>query len=346
MRRTAFGGYYIRGRAKKMYDPANKSRKKRRWPPVVPLSFTQKMGTATSRALGFSSRTGSLASPMLKGFTSEKVKPSGAGSTTSYYKSIQKHHPGLRVVRKIAAPQRYHFNAGLRVEETYGRQAVNHVEQGLNIDLYNMVVTIPGYNANTNAFLDNIHTEYTFTNQCESTTYVDLYEVTPRYLTPSNKTPRWAFQKGLQDAGIGATGCNTLGAMPTMSPAFTTMFKIHKRFRLELAQGQSHRHVSKYNIGYRWNEQLVDAFSDQSYNPRTTRFLMIIASGAPLNDKFVKTNVSTGLVALDIVTKSRYTWYYNDPSSTNYKFATNLPAISAGSILDIGSGEPEDDDVA
>lgn len=324
-------------------------RRRRGYPIVMPLSRNnnaQNINVSTSRGLRFRGRSGSMTS-MIRGFASQSVVPTNAGTTTSYYNSYQRPNPGLRYIKKTNAPQHFHVNASLRVEGLTGRQGVSQMELGLLTDLYAMIVTVPGYTDNTQAFLDNVQTEWSFTNQSEATCYMDLYEVTPRYMSAIGETPSWAFNKGLVDAGIGVAGAATLGAMPYMSPAFTTMFKIHKRYRLELAQGQTHRHFSKYQMGYKWNNQLYDIFAggvaaaNEAYNPRTTRFLMMVVSGQALNDSTTKTNVSTASTAVDIVAKTRYTWFYGEPSSTNYKFANFLPTITTESILDIGSGEVE-----
>lgn len=276
-----------------------------------------------------------------RGYESQKIKP-GAGSTFSYYKSRQAIHPKARAVSKIATKQFYQRNASQRLESTvYGTQACTQFAVGTIYNLHNMVTEIPGtFNETSQIYIRDYVVDTEFTNQSEATVYFDLYEVTPRYTFGIGFDPVNRMNDGLVDQGV-TGGATTLGSLPTMSTSFTAMYKIHKKYTIELSQGQSHRHVSRYNIGRRFQEELKTMVSADHTMPQFTRYLMVIASGAPLNDNTTKSNVSTATVALDIVRKERYRYFWSDPAITKYYYQNNLPTITAGSILDVGSGEPE-----
>lgn len=282
-----------------------------------------------------------------KSYASEKVLPSGTGSTFSYYKSRQAIHPKTRAVAKIATHQFYQKNLSYRLETTaFGTQGCCQFVVGTAFDLHDMVSNshlTP--NATTQIHIRDysVHTE--FTNQSEATCYFDIYELTPRYSLITNKDPVDAFNNGLIDSGV-ANGAITLGAVPTMSSGFTFLYKIHKKYTVELAQGQSHRHVSSYNIGRRYSEEFYDTIVSNTMLPQFTRYVMIVASGAPLNDQTTKANVSTATVALDIVRKVKARYMISEQSRTKYYLSDLLPTVTTGSIMDIGSGEKETLDVA
>ena len=126
-----------------------------------------------------------------------------------------------------------------------------------------------------------------------------------------------------------------------MIKKFTYMYSIHKKFTIELGQGQSHRHTATYHVQKRYNEAYYDLLGGSRQLPQVTKWLLIIASGAPLNDSTTKTNVSTSTVALDVVRKERCKFLYTQPAYTTYTFVSSLPSITTGNVMDPGSGEAE-----
>ena len=345
--RAAFGGYYIRGRAKKMYDPANKTRRKRRWPIVLPLSPTQKMGTATSRGLGFGSRSGSMSMlTQILSYPSQRIAPSGSGATTSYFRHKQKFHPKAATIKRTGSAQHYHITVSDRLENTnYGQQFVKTLDTAIFSDLNTMANAIPTVAGTAtltkSALLHDIKSEVTFSNMSEATAYLDLYEVVPRSILPASAcAPDVLFENGIVDEGV-ALGKEVLGVKPTSSTAFTSFHKILKHYRIELAQGQSHVHKQTFNLGFKWNYQLVNVLGSSYVHPRCTRYLMCIVQGSPCNDATLTGNVSTTPVALDVVRRYRYSWYYNTPATTNMLYTNAMPTVTSGRILDIGSGEVE-----
>lgn len=273
-------------------------------------------------------------------YQQESIKPAGGGSTNSYYREIQKFHPGVRIARRSNPAQFYHFNESQRLNGAFGKQIYSHRDMGSIFDLRAMIIQIPNYNNTTQAFLHSIVTETTFTNVNEATCYLDLYEVVPRYSFTTAYEPGTSWNNGLIDAGL-TTGAQTLHTVPTMSTNFAALWNIKKKIRIELAQGQSHRHTATYLLGYKWSEQLYATMGANMYFPKTSRALLYVAYGAPVNSED-RTQVTTSTTNLDIVQKSRFTFYYNQPTRSHYTFVDDLPTLTTAYTLDIGSGERDE----
>lgn len=343
-----FGGHYIRARAMDAVKP----RRRRRFPTVVPLRFTKRIGTATSRALGFGSRSGSMTMMSQRlSYPSQRVQSTGTGATTSFYRHKQKFHPKASFIKRTGNAQHYHIVVSDRLENTnYGQQLVKTLDTATFSDLNimaNAIPTIAGTATLTKSgLLHDIKSEITFSNMSEATAYLDLYEIIPRSILPSGAcAPDTLFENGIIDESV-ALGKEVLGVKPTASTAFTSFHKIYKHYRIELAQGQSHVHKETFNLGFKWNYQLVNVLGSSYVHPRCTRYLMCIVQGSPCNDQTLTGNVSTTPIAIDVVRRYRYSWYYNTPTTTNMIYTNAMPTVTTGRILDIGSGEAETVNVA
>lgn len=355
MRRSGFikTGGYIRGRAKNMYNkPANKGRRKRRWP-ILPLSFTQKMGTSTSRALGFGNFAGSLTSTS-PGYASTRVMPNaGGGSSKSFYRSSQRFHPMARSIKRTGSSQTFILSYARKLSNlNYGRQAVTTFDSCSFANIATMLNDIPVIAGTAtltkSAVLASSSFEYTMSNMSEASAFLDIYEMVTRHIIPSGQTPDVLFDNGVQDQstdGTAITGSQILGIKPTASLALTSLYKIKRHYRVELNQGQTHVHYSKHALGFKFNNELLEVFGSSNFHPRASRFLMIVAQGAPCSRTDAPAVVSTTPVSIDIVGRCTHTWYYNVPTTKNTRYGNFLGAIDytsqSGRILDIGSGEIE-----
>jgi len=288
-----------------------------------------------------------------KGFSTSRVQTAGNGSTSSYYRHTQKFHPKAGTIKRGGQAQHYHVTNSFRISNAvYGEQVVRTFDTALFSDLNVMANAIPTIGGTASltksALLHDIKTELTFSNMSEATVYLDFYELMPRSILPvSACAPDVLFETGIVDQGA-AAGKEILGVKPTTSAALTSFYKIMKCTRVELAQGQSHCYKQIYNLGFKWNYELIGVLGSSYYHPRCSRLIMIIAQGAPCNGTGAEiTKVTTTPVAVDVITRQRYTWYYNVPTTTNIIHSANLPTLTtAGRIMDIGSGEAETVDVA
>lgn len=331
----------------------NKRSRRRYMPPFfIPLSRGSKMNVSTNR--GFRGRSFSTSMQMIsRGYPTAKISmDAGGGSTTSYYKSRQKFHPDARVIKRASNAQLFMINASKRIDNVaYGQQAVETFDSASLSNLATMLEDIPTIAGTAtltkSAILHDIHFEYTFSNMSEATAFLDLYEIVPRTLLPLTVTPDVLFTNGILDQDTGATtsaGYKILGVKPTASLAFTSMYKIMKHYRVELAQGRSHVHFSKHHLGFKYNYELINALGASYFHPRSSRFLMCIVQGSPCNKTGNKEVVTTTPAAVDAVVRAKYTWYYNVPATKNTRYSNFLGTITGddtGSIMDIGSGESE-----
>lgn len=323
-------------------------RRRRKWPTGVFPWSTTNTSSSTARGLGFRGRSGSLTSTMMAmPYAVSRIRPSGTGSTfSSYNTNASRPHPKIRYIRRVAQKQYFQNVRSTRLAGTsFGQQSLDAFYVGRATEFHTMVTSVPNYDATTDIFIDTMTVETEFTNQSEATCYFDLYEVTPRYSFESTYDPVNVLDSGIQEQGV-VIGIQELGIRPTAVKKFTYLYKIHKKFTIELGQGQSHRHVSNYDVRKRFNEAFYDVLGGSRQMPEFTKWLLVIASGAPLNDQTTKTNVSTAKPALDIVRKERYSFLFSQPAYTTYTFTNNLPTVTTGYIMDVGSGEAETVDAA
>nr|UOF78500.1 putative capsid protein [Cressdnaviricota sp.] len=326
-------------------------------PTTIPLTQTKPMrqrtryGKRTLRGIG-----GALVGYALRrvynrykkrGFETKRVDTASSGSTTSYFKHTQKFHPKASTIKRTGHAQHYHIVVSDRFSNTnYGEQYVKTVDTATFSDLNTMANAIPTIagtaSATKSAVLHDIKSEITFSNMSEATAFLDLYEVVPRSILPSGAcAPDTLFENGIIDQGV-ALGKEVLGLKPTTSVALTSFHKILKHYRIELAQGQSHVHKQSYNMGFKWNFELVNVLGSSYVHPRCTRYLMCIVQGSPCNAAAPNQGqVSTTPIAIDVVRRYRYTWFYNTPTTTNVIYTNAMPTITDGQILDIGAGTPE-----
>lgn len=282
-----------------------------------------------------------MTSMMSKGFARTRVMPTGDGSSNSYYKSVMRFHPRARAVKRISTPQHFHAVYSYRLTGSTGNQTYYTFNAGESTDMNSMVSQVTGYNNTTDIFLSKINMETVITNCSESTVFLDLYECTPRYAMGAANDPGSAANTGITDASGLTASFSSLGAVPTMSTRFTALWKIHKKYTLELAQGRSHVHKAQFICGQKWNQELYAVYGANWYLRNFSKALLMVAYGQPINDQNTKANVSTSSVAIDIVRKERFEFFYNNPTNTGYAFTSTLPAITTEYLLDIGSGEPE-----
>lgn len=323
---------------------------RRRKPVFVPMS-----GSSNSRARGFGTSVAiqrmQRMRQMSKSYTRSRSRnttpfqsipvSAGDGTSNSYYKSTQRFHRKAGLVKRVGGTQYYTFNVGSRVSGPTGTQQVFQVSSGVSDQLNDMALTIPGVNNTTELIVGRMTNEMMITNMSEATAFVDLYEVIPRYITDIAYSPTAAMNSGIIDVSGSTASAISLNTTPFMSPIFTSLYQIKKKYRVELPQGRTHIHKSYYHMGQNFDRELFNVFGINKYVRNFTKTLLLVASGQPINDQTTKANISTAGVELDIVNKTRVEFHYNNPTNRTYKFSNFLPAITTPFLLDVGSGEPE-----
>lgn len=339
-RRTAFAGSRIYGNSMRMAN--TKAQRRKRRPVAIPINWNSNISNKVTRALGFRGRGGGSIVKYSGGnaFNAQQIKP-GMGASFSYFRRTSKPHPKAYAIKKTGAQQVYEYVSSLRLTGTTGVQCYTSFSSGLGSDLNAMALLVPSYNNTTQLILERMTADFSFTNQNETTVFLDFYQITPRY-TASNATisPTTSADNGLLDMSGSTRTFTSLGAVPTDSKQFTAFFSISKKYTIELAQGQSHMHKTSFTLNQKYIKELFNVMGS-TYLPNMTKIFMVVGRGVPINDQTTKTNVSTSSVAVDIVRNERYYWNYINPTTSTYTFTSALPAITTEYVLDIGSGEPE-----
>jgi len=339
-RRLAFTGGAIYGRAKIPANARAKARRRRYFPLPIGNKYNYNQSTARNFLSKFRGM-GSVTRQMPKGYASARIMPTSDGASNSYYKSSMNSHPKAKPVKRVSTPMFYSFAVSARNNGSTGQQAYKTFSTGLTQDLNAMVTQVSGYNEITDIFLDKMYVETAITNCSEASVFLDLYEVTPRYAMGNANNSGAAANEGISEASGGTASFNSIGTYPTMSRRFTTLWKIHKKYTVELSQGRTHIHKAYYQMGQKWNQSLYDVYGTGWYLPNFSKQLLIVQSGQPINDQTDKTLVSTSSTSIDIVRKERFFWYYNNPTNSLFKFTNSLSTIATEYLLDVGSGEPE-----
>lgn len=121
----------------------------------------------------------------------------------------------------------------------------------------------------------------------------------------SPSTQSATFQPGMRYQSPGTT--------PFQSTLFTKLYKIVKVTKQTLSAGEVHHHhinLRPRNLFDGQQKDLMDssmtisASSRGAVFPGLTGFTMIVALGSIVNNKTVKTTISTSAVALDVITKT------------------------------------------
>jgi len=194
-------------------------------------------------------------------------------------------------------------------------------------------------------FVDSVDVMTTFQNQSEANTFLHIYEYVCR--RDGVQGPNNSFTNGITSIGLTSNdNSQDIGVTPFMSPRFVEYFKIVKKYTIELAQGRSHVHKSRYNYRKKLSASIINNNPDVSVLEGWTRGLFVIAYGSPFNSQSDNTKVSTTPVALDIVTSEKYSYHYDTVNKSTFKVESDFPTFTDGRILDIGSGDVETLDAA
>jgi len=323
---------------------------RRRGPRFIPLA-----GTRGSRAQGYGQSVAIQRMQRMKqrskSYTRSRSRSrtpfqsipvsAGDGTSNSYYKSVQRFHRRAGLVKRIGGTQHYTYNHSNRISGPTGTQAVTQFSVAVSDQLNDMALTIPGVNNTTELILGRVDSEMMITNMSEATAFVDLYEIVPRYITDIAFNPALAMNSGIIDVSGTTATATSLSTTPYMSPILTTLYNIKKKYRVEIPQGRTHVHKSNYLMGQNYDRELFNVFGINKFVRNFTKSILVIASGQPINDQTTKANVSTAAVELDVVSKTRFQFHYNNPTNRTYKFSNFLPAIATPFLLDPGTGEPE-----
>lgn len=275
------------------------------------------------------------------------IKQIGAGSSMSNYRRYYKRAYATRNLRRLAPTQTRVTISGTRLIASLGLQAVQAIfpyTNGSYSTAQQVLANALGITQNntTSMYVQGMHMEHTFTNQCEATVKLRIMEVVPRKSTSLRADN--AFSGGVIDERISPSlvpGSTSLGIEPRMSKLFTEYYRIIWTYTVELSQGRSHIHNSRHYLRQEFNNTEYVDDSAIEYMRNLTPGILCIAEGMPLNSQATNTVVNTAPVAIDVVTKCRLYATFINPTNKYISYSNSLVSFADPYIMDIGSGEPE-----
>jgi len=242
-----------------------------------------------------------------------------------------------------------------RITAGVGKQTAQDVLTVLGTaDMHNLQIQTETQSPNTtyavteqNIFVDSVIGELLFTNQTLGPCHMQIFDVVSRRDIDNSS---YDDPVSCINTGIGHDIGNTVditqfGVTPFQSQLFTTNFKVMKITDVMLTQGAVHQHKFNYKVrrylkGSYINENYVGDNGAGCYKGMTYGCFIII-HGYPENDSTTKSQVSTGAVAVDLVSKWAIEFKpvtLSRPQS-NYT-SSGLPSSFSvgGEIVDVGSG--------
>lgn len=233
------------------------------------------------------------------------------------------------------------YNAAARMTAAVGVQTASTVNYLFNdTDVTAILANINAVKT-VKALFMSVTSELMLTNQDLGNVKIIIYDIIARRDAPSGSNvtdPTAAWQHSYADEGASNANWNVIGTTPFSSQLLTNYFKVLKATHVILAQGQSHVHRISFTPNKVWNAELAQYTTGSMKG--FTCFQMVVAYGMPCNDSITLTQVSTGNVALDVVTRRQYKYTFLQDFSTNFFVTNSLPAAFGVSehIVDIGSG--------
>lgn len=276
----------------------------------------------------------------------QKVTPTAAGSTMSYYTAGTKSMP--KMMRDMFKTNRVYDTSALssfRIDSNvYGRQFTGvrqlYSAASFNTDVTRAVTPAPTFEQieTSSLFYSDFELISTFTNMELTTSYLDIYEIEPRFHIPGGNDPATLWDAGLFSEGAVTNAVNFVYETPFKSRLFCLYYKVCKIIKIELSPGQSHKHKATYHINRR-----VDGSILRTYDivRDVTKFQMYVVSGTPINDATDNTLVSTSTVAMDVVNRLSYKYIRDVVIRDSYVSTTALGAITTANVINDTTIKPD-----
>nr|WAE42532.1 MAG: capsid protein [Cressdnaviricota sp.] len=242
------------------------------------------------------------------------------------------------------------FQAGAAGSTGYAGPAIGTNSAAANTSYYGL--------ANSKILLISVTETYRITNTSNSNVFIDIYDIVARRdigLNPTgvgnaamSPTQAWAQGDIVESATMAGNGTNwttVIGSTPFQSRMFTQLYKITRKTRLNLTNGESAEHVKKTRPNRIWDLMLDNiavnttntAGSGIVYPRMLSQFTMFVVSGAPGSTTGGSVVTTTNPI-IDVIHTAQYksamissshTWLgVNNTVSTTG--VTNLTAFGAG----------------
>lgn len=175
--------------------------------------------------------------------------------------------------------------------------------------------------------VENVRGEFMISNAQNDPCRVTIYDCCARRDMGSNgfSNPVQAWTNGVADANNAAISA-IVGSTPFQAPAFPLYWIVEKTTTVELHTGGHHCHYINYSPHVTINQELLmnDSIDPLVTLAKTTRFIMIVIHGFPVNDQTVTATVSTNSCSVDVVYKREIDYRVWERSTTNISYTNNL----------------------
>ena len=285
----------------------------------------------------------------------QRISPDGNGSSFSSF--MQKWKP-LGMAKRILSSntcQRYMTMATACMTATVGLQVAYPFDVTQNGSLQNILTRIQtalsvgvvapnnqlgtvgtnGFVINTTVYaLKEVKNIVTFTNNTNTTCFLDLYEYAAR--EDGSTGALTAFTQGINDSTGNAIGSGAIYVTPFQSSEFCTLFKILSVKHIELSAGRTHKHSSVFYPNVEINAERIVV---GSYMRGVGRGFMAVAYGVPCDSG----NQTVGLsaVQLDCIQQKEYLFGYGVNNAKLFQYQASGLNTTLQKTENLGSGIAE-----
>lgn len=267
--------------------------------------------------------------------TVKRIDQIGTFSKQKYYK---KRRRADYLILKPITVQYWQTNGTGRSTAPVGKQSITDIGIGSRTDWVSIRTSLGFTDKAQDIYVDSLYSKITFANRNNEVVNMTLYDVRPRRSTP--KRPYLSMSEGYTDLSLDE---NVLGSTPFQSKQFCQEWKVERMRKVQLAPGMQHEHTI-YN---RVNKHIKEAYWANSSQENDPYFgfssVLVIFSGSVQNDSTTDTQISTGLVDIDVMYQHQYKFYVVNPRIVTSYQANNLPtAFTVGEATwNVAKGEEE-----
>jgi len=93
-----------------------------------------------------------------------------------------------------------------------------------------------------------------------TTSYLDIYEIEPRFHIPAGNDPATLWDAGLFSEGAQVNAVNFVYETLLNQDFFVFITKLKKIIKIELSPGQSHKHKATYHINSEWTVAVLRTY--------------------------------------------------------------------------------------
>lgn len=280
----------------------------------------------------------------------KRIRPSHAGSTFSYSKLFApKRIRQTKTVRALSkqVPNQYcEYMLPWRTETLVGEQnyfAYNWLSVPVLNNMVSGATGTSGPKTGT-VYLKGGVLSVMMTNNSNANAFIEIWEGYYRKSCKDSASTMW--KQGLTDQGATGPVAHSsypdllYGMDPLKSRFFTQFCRVTDVKSLELGPGRSHQHRSRLYANLKYNNEIY-----YEYNPNTfdylggvTRFVFVIARGAPINSLATPGNVTTAITALDFIATTKYNYMYVQPNTTGLYTSMTFPTVTDPEIVNEMTG--------